>query len=90
MKLILEFNLPEEKDEARMAQNAVSYLSALQQIDNDIFRPITKYDASKDEEINALIAKMSKNEKARFIKVVDLMRSQLYAILEENEVNLYE
>ena len=34
MKAILEFNLPEEKDEYNFANNGVNYYSALVQFDN--------------------------------------------------------
>lgn len=41
-KAILEFQLPEEQEDFKTAQNAVGYKCALQDVDNK-FRALTKY-----------------------------------------------
>lgn len=55
MKGILEFNLPEESEEHRMAVNANAAYAALDEIGNQVFRPARKH-GYPQEEINSVIA----------------------------------
>jgi hypothetical protein len=45
MKAVLEFNLPEERDEFELAQRGGAMSAFIEDLDNEL-RRITKYDAS--------------------------------------------
>jgi hypothetical protein len=53
MKAILEFNLPEEREEFNHATNAVAYIAALQELDNHL-RGRLKYEELPEEVHDAL------------------------------------
>ena len=53
MKAILEFNLPEEKEEFTLAREGVDYMLALSDVDNYLRNKI-KYDESLGPEDEAL------------------------------------
>lgn len=45
----LSFNLPEEKSEFEMAQNAYKYQAVLYNIDQQYLRPVTKHGITTDQ-----------------------------------------
>ncbi len=82
MKVTLEFNLPEEKEEFELMQKANVMSYALERISNEIFRPAREHGYS-DDEIQKLI---EESEKARLL--VDLLEQKFYSILEEFNINV--
>lgn len=79
MKAILEYNLPEDKEDFERATKALDMELALWDIANDIFRPARKY-GYDDEELNNLA---KGNE-----QLIGLLEQKFYAILEERGVSL--
>lgn len=81
MKGILEFNLPEEREEFQMASNAVKYSIAIHDIGNEVFRPARKHGYA-DQELQQLI---EKNPDAA--EIISLLESKFYEILREHGVD---
>lgn len=82
MKSILEFNLPEENEEFKLALKGVSMSIALSEIANDIFRPARKH-GYNDKELNDLIEKNPDAE-----EIIGMLEKKFYEILEENEITI--
>lgn len=57
MKAILEFNLPEERDEFETAHKASSYRYVLAEFDNHL-RKILKYDDSVSDEVRKVLQEL--------------------------------
>lgn len=89
-KGILEFNLPEDKEDFEMAQNGWKFRVALQEIDEDLLRSLVKYDAPKGTETSELYVKLTEAEKEIVRNFVDALRSDFYEIINERGANLYE
>ena len=58
MKAILEFDLPEEQEEYKMANKGSDYFHALWDIDQEIFRKRVKYDDTLSDKEYKLVEKM--------------------------------
>lgn len=56
MKVTMEFNLPEERDEHMMALLGPRFLSAIEEIEQEIFRPPMKHGFS-DKDLQELYDK---------------------------------
>lgn len=77
MKAVLEFNLPEEKEEHNLALNGLKYKNQLDDIWQILFRPRHKY-GYNDKEIDKLIN--SKNGE----KIMDFLEQQYINIINED------
>jgi hypothetical protein len=75
MKAILEFNLPEERDEFNTANKAGSYIAALQEYDN-LLRGIVKYGSEEFSEADAV--------------VVEKLRDKLHSIANDAGFDIWE
>lgn len=53
-KAVLEFNLPEEREELEHAQNGVKYSITLEEVWNNVFRPYHKHGYA-DQKLNKLL-----------------------------------
>lgn len=73
MKAILEFNLPEEQEEFRIASNAMNYRMALTDFDNYL-RAKLKYEVIPNVELYDTLSEV---------------RQKLNEICQENEVPIY-
>ena len=89
-KAILEFNLPEDREDFEMAQNGWKFRVALQEIDEDLLRALVKYDAPKGTETSELYSKLTDAEKEIVRNFVDALRSDFYEIINETGATLYE
>jgi len=49
MKAILEFNLPEDREDFKMALNANKYHIIVENLYNDVFRPVMKYNEDRKQ-----------------------------------------
>jgi molecular chaperone GrpE (heat shock protein) len=72
-KGILEFNLPEEQDEFELANNAGKYYSVIWDIDQYMRNQI-KYASDDTPEL--------------YREIIQMVRDELYNILETNNLNL--
>lgn len=81
MKAILEFTLPEEREEFITAQKGVDYKIALDEMWSKVFRPAFKHGYS-DEELNKLL------ENEDCFKVLEKLAELYREVLDENEVDL--
>ena len=76
-KATLEFNLPEERDEFRDAQNGGTWRMILQDVDNQL-RNVVKYGEPKEA-----LAKTTQG-------AYDQVRTWIYEICQNNNLNLHE
>ncbi len=81
MKAILEFNLPEERDEFKQAQKAADFHAALWDIQQKVFRPARKHGYS-DTQIQAL----AETEAGGIL--IEALERMFWNILEEHGVEL--
>lgn len=82
MKAILEFNLPEEKEEFEMASNALNLSVALFDIQQEVFRPARKH-GYIDEKLNMLL----KNKKVA--EAIDLLEQKMLDICKQHNVDRF-
>jgi hypothetical protein len=98
-KAILEFTLPEEKEEFELAANAGNLSLALFDIQQEVWRPAYKHGYS-DVEISSLIEKInaaldlaqvtnSDGGPSCVEDLIDLLRKKYYDILTEHDVLKY-
>lgn len=83
MKAILEFDLPDEKEEFNQAAKAGSLVSALDEIKNSIFRPARKH-GYEDPTMRELLAKLPNGEGE---DIIGRLEELFYKILEEHNVS---
>lgn len=79
MRATIEFNLPEDKDEYKMAILGAKFKSALEDIEYDIFRPPLKH-GFDDRELQDLYEKHSHVRKYH-----ELLAKRFYNIISEVE-----
>ena len=79
MKATLEFELPEEREEFKMAQNAASAHIAFEEIWEKLFRPRNKH-GFQDEELQ-LLAETEIGE-----KIFDKLEELYHKIRDENDL----
>ena len=80
-KHIIEFNLPEEKEELDLAMSGSSFYIAVGRVGNEIFRPARKH-GYNDQELQALVNKIGPDA----IELIGLLEDKFYEILEEENV----
>jgi hypothetical protein len=81
MKGILEFNLPEEREEFETAVKAGKYSAAIDEIGNEVFRPARKHGYGT-KEIQDLIDKNPEDA----TELISLLEDKFYEILRSYEV----
>ena len=79
MKLILEFNLPEEREEAKMANQAGAMASAIMDIHTHLFRPLNKHGYPSPE-----LNKLANTKVGR--ATIEALQKLYQQILDENEL----
>ena len=82
MKSTLEFNLPEENEEFKLALKGTSMSIALSDIANEIFRPARKHGYS-DKALSDLIEKNPDAE-----EIIGMLETKFFEILQENEITI--
>jgi hypothetical protein len=80
-KAYLSFNLPEETEEFQMAQRAINYKIALEDIYNRVFRPAFKHGYANQE-----LNKLSNTKSGQ--RLIELLTEEYRAVMEEN--NAYD
>ena len=80
MKAILEFNLPEEKEEFKTALNAAKIQNALYHISQDIFRPARKHGYAD--------VRLSGKLTPEITEVISILETMFYEILNENDISV--
>jgi hypothetical protein len=83
MKAILEFNLPEDREEYDIMLKGNDYLSCLYDISMEVFRPARKH-GYPDKRIQELL---EKNEDA--YELIGLLEEKFADILTQHEVDIY-
>jgi hypothetical protein len=63
MKTLIEFNLPEEREELNDALNGSEYKARIDTLYNDVFRPHLKYDKPILEESDAKMKELSDEQR---------------------------
>jgi hypothetical protein len=63
MKTLIEFNLPEEREELNDALNGSEYKAHIDTLYNDVFRPHLKYDKPILEESDAKMKELSDEQR---------------------------
>ncbi len=79
MKAILEYDLPEDREDFDRASKAWSMAIALDEIRNEVFRPARKHGYS-DIKIAELIAKNPEDSE----ELIGLLEEKFYEIMREN------
>jgi len=83
-KAILEFNLPEEREEYETTCKAGAMHSILWELDMTYLRSAIKYESSSDNKL----AELLKNNPENTLAVLEAVREQLYLLLNEYDVKL--
>jgi hypothetical protein len=81
VKATLEFDFSEEKDSFDDALKGSSYRMALDQVWNDVFRPIQKH-GYPEVELNKLL------EQDDCRRVVEMLTEKFWEVMRENEVEI--
>lgn len=89
-KAILEFNLPEDREDFEMAQNGWKFRAALQEIDDDLLRALVKYGQPRSVRLADFYDKLSQDDKKIIAEFVDVLRADMYEIINDKGVALYE
>lgn len=79
-KVILEFNLPEESDDANLAMKAASMASAIFDIRQEVFRPARKFGYS-NQDIQQFIDKHPES-----VELIGMLEKLFSQVLEEHDV----
>lgn len=74
MKVILKFNLPEDRDELTLAQKGSDFYCAIHEFDQQYLRTKIKYDETVTDEQ---------------LKIYQDIRDKLYTCLQEHNIDLY-
>jgi hypothetical protein len=82
-KAILEFNLPEDREEFELASNAGSMHSSLWQISQEVFRPARKHGYA-----DPVLAEIVKQHPEYAEELIMALEQKFFQILEENGVEL--
>lgn len=88
MKAILSFNLPEDKEDFKLAQNGGKLANAIFEMRQRLFRPARKH-GYPEGAISDLLNGLSKKEKDAALKLIDVLEQEFSRICEENEVLEY-
>lgn len=80
MKAILEFNLPEEKEEFETAVKAAKIKHALYEVSQEIFRPARKHGYAD--------VRMAGKLTPEVVEVIGILESMFYEILTETDVDI--
>ena len=83
MKAILEFDLPDEKEEFNQATKAGHLVSALDEVKEKIFRPARKH-GYNDPTMRELLAKLPNGEGE---EIIGRLEEMFYEILGEHNVS---
>lgn len=84
---VLTYNIFDhhEKEELKLALNAINMRIAIEEIKNDVFRPYRKHGYSSD--IETLIKRCGEDEESMFAHdVIEKLEEKFYEILSDNEV----
>jgi hypothetical protein len=81
MKKVLEFVMPEDSEEFRLADNGAEAHFALSDILNEIFRPVRKHGYA-DEDLNKLL----EDEKVR--EAISLLEDKFHGILNDRNIKI--
>lgn len=81
MKVTLEFDSIDDRDELRDAQKGSEYACALHDIANDVFRPHRKH-GYPDEELRQLC------ENEDVLNAIALLEKKFYAVLSEWDITI--
>lgn len=95
MKAILEFNLPEEQEEYKLARNGLNLSCAVWDYDQEVLRSIVKYNNTAEIKAEVKTA-LSQLEGLTSEETTDLtieitaqyLRQKLHACLEDHEVSI--
>jgi hypothetical protein len=79
MKAILEYTLPEDKEDFERATKALDMELALWDIANEVFRPARKHGYPDPE-----LSRLAENNE----ELIGLLEQKFYAILEERGIKL--
>jgi hypothetical protein len=84
MKAILEFNLPEDREDFELANKAASMSCALNDISNLVFRPARKHGYGNNEKVAKLIEEHPQYAE----ELIGELEQMFFEILRDNEVEL--
>lgn len=80
MKAILEFNLPEDTEDFKVAQKGMEYKLALEDVWNEVFRPNFKHGYS-----NEVLQELTQNPQV--FEAIKLLSEIYQAVLTEYEIS---
>jgi hypothetical protein len=80
-KVTLEFNLPEENEEFKACCNAASYVSALNNVRQELFRPARKHGYT-DRQISDLLEKLGGDGE----KLIGFLEDKFSQILMDDQI----
>lgn len=82
MKITMEFNLPEESEELRLAQLGPKYSILLDRIEQEIFRPARKYGygSTHTQKIQPLLDSINEKMDGKGTELIGLLEELYYQI----------
>ncbi len=88
MKVTMTFKMPEDSDELKVAQKGGAYLSALQDIAEELFRPARKHGYPNQTICDALKKCEIGGEEGAGEDLIGLLEQEFFEILRSHEVLL--
>jgi hypothetical protein len=88
MKAVLIFELPEDKEDFDLARKATDFSMALNDIQNEVFRPARKH-GYDDKQIQVLVDELDDKSEGKATELISLLEERYYKIINNYGLSEY-